>query len=299
MILSKIKWWLTLGSTLAFLICAFYWKQTHLESPSLEFLSDLNFLDQELLKKGFEEIKAHKVLFLGISRDNAHHFPVMKKHIEELGNCFQDYRAIFFENDSTDATKMQLLEWSKTNSKIEVISQDFHLEKRPSIEFLAHCRNRTLEKMHNKIYQDYDIVIVLDMDLPYGIDFRGIASSFYQIHRWDVVTSNGVFENKKMYDAFAFRNEQFPYSRTEYHKISHSSYNSYLRSIQKNYSPQEDLISVYSAFGALGIYKRAAFEGCFYSSEQEDCEHVALHRCMIEKNNARIMMNPAQMIRYD
>jgi len=272
------------------------------KSLPLETVSSLDFIDNKILSLGEEEMKKHKVVFAGISRDNAPHLANVMNHIEYIGRHFDDYRVIIFENDSRDATKLILNLWQLINPKVKIKSEDFFNQKRPSIAFLAQVRNKYLELLSTNEYQDFDIVIPLDMDMSYGIDLRGVKQSFSLIDRWDMVCSNGISNSKgEMYDAFAFRNDEFPYSPKEYGAIFNKDYwdfNGNIKEMLKVYDPKGDLIPVHSCFGGLAIYKKKLFDGCSYKSESEDCEHVLLHKCMRD-NGARLFMNPAQIIRYE
>lgn len=55
---------------------------------------------------------------------------------------------------------------------------------------------------------------------------------------------------------------------------------------------------VESCFGGMTIYRYESLEGCQYSYREKespfmlDCEHVLFHRCLREKNKARIFSNP-------
>ncbi|AAY61075.1 hypothetical protein PQ676_00595 [Rickettsia felis] len=268
----------------------------------VEKITKLDVISDENLQTGKLEMSKHKVVFAGITRSNAPHLPNAMRHIEYIGQFFSDYRIIIFENDSTDSTKLMLNLWQLINHKVKIISQDFFNQKRPSIKFLADIRNKYLEILNTSEFDEFDIVIILDMDIGYGIDIRGILDSFSKIDRWDVVCSNGIFNSKgQMYDAFAFRNEEFSYTPYEYNLKTGKSYfdTENLALMQKIYPPDSDLLPVNSCFNSLTIYKRKFFENCFYDSIKEDCEHVYLHECMRSKHNARIFMNPVQIIRYE
>ena len=96
-----------------------------------------------------------------------------------------------------------------------------------------------------------------------------------------------------MWDAFAFRNEEFPlYSQTK------DYWTSIVPKIQRVYKPDSELMPVYSCFGGMAFYKKESIKGCIYDSINDDCEHVIFHKCLIEKNKGKIFMNPAQIIRY-
>lgn len=67
---------------------------------------------------------------------------------------------------------------------------------------------------------------------------------------------------------------------------------------QKIYPIGSDLVPVHSCFGGMAFYKKNIVTACEYNSIDNDCEHVPFHQCLIDKNNARIFMNPSQAIRY-
>lgn len=283
-------------------------KLTKLDSSSLKYIQNYNniplektnhldILNIELLQLGKEEMSKHKIIITGIARDNVEDFAVMKKHIEYLGASFKDYKVVIFENDSTDGTKILYNDWIVTNPKVHIISKDFHNKKRPSIKFLADARNYYLNYINdNYKYDDFNIVAVLDMDMKYGIDFRGVEHSFSRLDQWDGVCSNGVSNQKgEMYDMFAFRNDEFPMKPSE----DPSKYwNTNVPAGQKVYPINSNFVKVDSCFGGLAFYKREFIKDCYYDSIDNDCEHVPFHACMREKHKARLFMNPAQLIRY-
>ena len=78
------------------------------------------------------------------------------KHINYIGSQFKDYRVILFENDSKDGTKIALNLWAQKDSKIKILSEDFNLKKRPSHKFMADIRNKYLNAIQDKEYDDFD-----------------------------------------------------------------------------------------------------------------------------------------------
>jgi hypothetical protein len=259
-----------------------------------ERLKELDILSYSEIEQGFAEMKRHRIIIAGIARDNLRDLLYVKRHIEQTGILFQDYRVIIFENDSSDGTKLLLKYWSYKNPKVTIISENFGNTKRPSIAFLAEARNRYINYIKdNKLDEEYDMMMVVDMDMSKGWDVRGVADSFSKIQKWDIVCSNGVKENGKMYDMFAFRNEEYPYGP---HEILHY-WTKVVKLGQKKYEP-EQMIPVSSCFGGLAFYKMEAIRNCKYGSVENDCEHVMFHECAGVKNHARIFMNSSQMVRY-
>ena len=262
-------------------------------------ISILSKIDQKTIVEGIKEAQKHKVVFVGITRDNAKDLKIVKKDIEAIGKYFQDYRGIFFENDSKDRTKRILKQWSTDNNKIKVISKDFGNKKRPNILFLANARNEYLKPlMSQPEYGDFDLVIMLDMDMSYGFDVRSIMNSISQIDKWDTICANGMMKNNRMYDTFAFRDQ----SSIKYAPHEIGGFPAYWNQVETNfkkfYHVNEAIVPVHSCFGGLAIYKKAALKNCKYDSIEDDCEHVYLHQCMRKKNNAKIFLNPSMVVFY-
>ena len=310
----------------------------HPDTIRLEKLKRLDFIAESVLQAGRKEMKKHKLVIVGISRDDAKELQTSIKSIEYIGSFFKDYRVILFENDSEDGSKNIIHSWELANNKVKVITKNYGNHKLPSHNFLAEARNHYLNALEAKEYEDFDLVMVTDMDMAYGVDIRGIEDSFSQINKWDAVCSNGIYNYVgQMYDVFSFRNEEFPWSAKEWNNIcdvknnkddqwkqackngveysKQHSYNNQTYSnkikdknklywlliapqMQKIYPVNGELLPVKSCFGGLAFYKRSFTENCRYSSQNDDSEHVAFHQCLEEKHQAKIFMNPKQTIKY-
>jgi hypothetical protein len=295
---SKILW-ITVG--LILLISLGIFNRAQLKeffypwSYSLERVRQLDVLDPSTLDNGKNILKQQKGVICGISRDNANDFWVMKRHIEFLGSQLSDYRVVIMENDSTDKTKELLKTWAVNNPRVTIVSKDFHNKKRPSIQFLADVRNMYIDEINQPKYDGFNLLIVTDMDMSYGFDIRGIYHSFITFDAWDAIASNGVSNLKgEMYDAFAFRNAEFPWAHYDKPKIY---WPDIIPKIQRVYPINSLFITVDSAFGGLAIYKRDKLTGCRYASIKEDCEHIEFHKCL-KQNGGKMFMNPSQLIRY-
>lgn len=261
--------------------------------PQVKKLAHLNPKELTIGKK---ELSEHKVIICGITRDNGRELPHVIKHIKNTAKLFKDYKVIIFENDSTDSTKKILHNWYNDDKKVKIITKNYHIKKRPSIAFLAQARNFYLDEiLRNPQYKDFDILMIVDLDMKYGWDIRGVYHSFYHIDKWDAVCSNGIYTIAgHMWDAFAFRSNEFP--ETPY--TNKGYWEEIIPTIQKIYPVGSDFVYVNSCFGGLAFYKKSAIQKCRYESIHEDCEHVHFHNCMKEKYDAKIMMNPSQIIRY-
>lgn len=263
-----------------------FWGISKLES--LEEYKQLNKLPNAIFENGEIEAKKHKVIILGISRDNIYALRNVTRHLENTGSKFADYRVVIYENNSTDGTKEFLKEWEVKNHKVTILSEDINPRKRSSILFLARARNKYIDYIADK-FPDFDLLMVLDMDMHFGWDIRGIFDSLAKISQWDAVCANGIHEEGKTYDAFAFRNDEFPLG-VEYKNYWTKTINE----IQKVYPVGSPLVPVRSCFGAFALYKRDAIAGCRYDSVREDCEHVKFNECL----KGKMFMNPSMVIRY-
>lgn len=267
-----------------------------------EELQLLDRLPQKDLHAGRIEMTKHKVILCGIARDVAAELANVIEYAERTGDFFADYRVIIFENDSIDGTKELLKDWSIRNNRIKILNQEYNNTKRPigygvEIDFLALARNTYLQEIsdHPEVYtSDFDMLMVLDMDMKYGWDMRGIYDTFSHINEWDGVCSNGIYTaGGAMYDMFAFRNDEFPQN------LTHPMYHWYVKPMgQKFYDPSIGLMPVRSCFGGMAFYKRQNVGSCKYRSIYGDCEHVLFHDCIANTYGGRMFMNTAQVIRY-
>jgi hypothetical protein len=182
------------------------------------------------------------------------------------GNCFNQYKIVIYENNSSDNTVAELNKYSDNNNII-IISENIDISKKENfviwsyteitgsdhpcrIEMISNARNKVLNEINNDNYSDYSYVIWIDMDSS-GWDILGIIDSFNKKDLWDVVYSNNKVN---YYDIYALRCETYPFGPEiigEYFWLNLPRI-----TIEKNNS----LIPVYSAFGGIGIYKKELFK---------------------------------------
>lgn len=235
-------------------------------------------------------------------RDNMEHLPGLVTQLTAYGQLFKEFAFVFSENDSSDGTKDYLDDLSRKSSsdlRVTRVGQDFHLSKRPSISFLAQMRNFYLHEIYtHPLYKDYDYVLVFDADFETEnfLTEDDLMNSFDRTEQWAVVAANGE-KFGKMWDAFAFRNQEFdlPY-RPENFPGGIDSYWPTILHIQRKYE-DGPLIPVKSAFGGLAIYEKSVLQGLYHNTTTEDCEHVSLH-AQIRARGGTIFMNPNMRLTY-
>lgn len=244
---------------------------------------------------GKTRMKNARVVICGLARNIVNYLPSTIQQIEQLANQFKDYRVVIYENDSIDNTQQRLRDWSRENSKVEILSEQLDDPINPMMRCPSRghrmARYRNIYRQHlADHYQDYDYGIVVDTDHTGGWSVSGIANSFGH-NQWDFMAANGIirkqclmYQKEFQYDAWAFRlDDDYTPLSTKY--VNHLSWNR-----------GEPLVSVTSAFGGVGIYKMQALVECEYQGG--DCEHIALHRQMRDNGMGRLFLNPSQIVYY-
>ena len=251
----------------------------------------------EFVAQGLAKMANSSVVFCGLCRDVRQFLPRTAARIERLGEMFQEYRVILYENDSVDATPEFLSDWKSSNPRVDLMIESEGRPRYPrnrSLEraaWMAHCRNRLRERIL-KSNADADYVIMFDSDLIGGWSYTGIANSFGH-QNWDFIGSYGVLRRagKKHgqfpylhFDTWAFR----PMRGTEARKLVNHNHLVMRRG--------EPLLPVESCFGGLGVYRKECFRVAEYGGD--DCEHVVFHNRLSRAGFDRLFMNPSQIVLY-
>lgn len=192
----------------------------------------------------------------------------------ETGKLFLNYQLIVYENNSTDETK-NILKKYENNENIHIICEDISEEKIKQnsnilayteitgsdhpcrIEQISNARNKVIDYINKhdnqKKFETYSYVMWIDMDSE-GWDLNGILDSFYKKNEWDVVYANGINNyDKKYYDMYALRTTDYIFGPELFGDYFWNNLKTFMM------IPNDELVSVYSAFGGIGIYKRNIF----------------------------------------
>jgi len=198
------------------------------------------------------------------------------------GELFEDYRIIIYENNSTDNTKEILKEFKNGNEKIRIISETIDDEeiKRNSkiwayteitgsdhpcrMEQIANARNKVIDEIKKPEYDEFTYIIMIDLDTNH-LDPNGIIDSFNNrdLNSWDVIYANGLDNSGYYYDKYALRSKSniFAFGAELYG----DDFYLYTNSLMIKFD-EPNLIPIVSAFGGIGIYKKAVFDNCRYAS---------------------------------
>ncbi len=219
--------------------------------------------------------KREKVIICGVGKNIAHALPNMVRKIEELGANFLDYQVIVYENNSTDNTAALLKQWAKANKRVLIISEtvsDQELFNRTRshakrdeapcrMELIAYGRNQVLKRALSEEFEDFNFLIMTDMDFTNGWQAANVIQAFSKSTPWDCITANGVDYGGTYYDRYAYRDDRFILGP----EVIGEDFWSELGRTPMYLDKKSGLKRVYSAFGGLAIYRKECLFGCTYS----------------------------------
>lgn len=221
-----------------------------------------------------KELKDSKILICGIARNVEKAVPATIRSIQNIGEHFADYHVIIYENNSTDKTVEKFQEWAKRSPKVTFLTsmwdeEDFYVEEEGikrrlyRTEVLAYARNAVIDEVLQPKFDDYEYMLMADLDFAKPWCLEGIMSSFEYEGEWDVITANGLVRGGQYADWYALRDDEHPFGP----EIYGPRWWNMIGNWRNNGKPalNGSLTPVISAFGGLGIYKRASIVGCRYS----------------------------------
>ncbi|MEE4014178.1 hypothetical protein V1T76_19085 [Roseibium sp. FZY0029] len=207
-------------------------------------------------------------------------------------------QVIITTNDNQDETDQLLEEAANQSDVFQIVRLDGLVNAyKNRVERIAVARNFALEKIVlSESTSEYTIVMDLDgvndeFDI---VKVRKIIDKS-SLH-WDAVTAN---QAEAYYDLYALRHptwcpddcwrELRNAKRRRFFKKKNIRLlrDEYIHNRQFKIPEDHSWIEVESAFGGLAMYKTASLKGCWYSPRDSlgnlTCEHVVLHKQMIEK----------------
>jgi len=209
---------------------------------------------------------------------------------------------IIATNDNSDGTLDSL---TALGGGYDVLRLDGLAEAIPDrIERLCQVRNICLARLAAHPRRRH--VLVLDLDGPNtALDIEYLSSLLDPAAQsWDALFAN---QAEAYYDLFALRHPLWcprdPWRELHRARKARLGLMSRRRLIarfiharQYRIPPDHARIAVDSAFGGLGLYRRAALAGHWYATgprrHRAECEHVGLHRGM-RAARARLFIDPA------
>jgi len=247
-------------------------------------------------------ISEASILVVGIVRNCE---KSIRHDVRQLHAAFQGAQQIYWfivESDSSDKTLEALSSLGRElpNFRFQSLgSLAGSIPKRT--DRISYCRNVYLDELNsNPLYSSVDLVVIADLDgVNDLVTSEGVGSCFMRSD-WDVCTAN---QRGPYYDIWALRHfiwnpidckKQYEFLRRS---GTHGELAAWVSVLGKMITVPEsaDWIPVDSAFGGLGIYRRAILSGARYAGADENgdemCEHVLLHN-QLRARGARIFINP-------
>jgi glycosyltransferase involved in cell wall biosynthesis len=222
----------------------------------------------------------------------------------ETGSYYQDHRIVIFENDSTDRSREIIKDWSKRNSKIDLIDCEVpncrYNKKRENglsrnrQDNMVFYRNKCLAYIKQK-YSDYDYLLLVDFDMVGYYSIEGLIHSM-SFDNWDAIFVNGRTPYvllsglvSHMYDSLSFVDHSEDI-KTRYQTIS-NSFTQFISSMKMMFISGKQLYKVKSAFNGSGLYRMSSILPFEYVKDWS-CEHIGLHYQMIDKGYDKLYINP-------
>ena len=238
------------------------------------------------------------------------------KNMEQISSLFDDYVIILYYDNSNDDTLIKLTKYNSINSKMH-----FYINHETLSQYRTHNiakgRNYCIQMIREK-YSDFEYFIMMDCDdrCSNTINLNILKESLDINEQWDSLS----FNRSDYYDYWAVSIGSFAFSYWHVSSESQSRIKEYLKHLFNN-NTDNNLISCYSAFNGLAIYKTNKFINCYYdgrfrydyiptelmlkhistygniqikspSYADEDCEHRHFHYQAILLNGAKIFISP-------
>ena len=240
--------------------------------------------------------RERSILITGLARNVGKnlHFEIIRIE-NEMKKFFNSIHFFIIESDSNDNTQAVLenLKKTKDNFDYQCLGQlDRTYPNR--IERLTFCRNAYVQEIReNKIYKRTEFIVVIDFDLKNNRLNLDALENLMNRNDWD-----GLFVNQTglYYDIYALRKQGW---------VEKDCFIEY-QQLKQKYKPRRakeiaiwskmikipkysNLISVDSAFGGLGLYRKNLFLEHDYTSNSNDyfeSEHVIFHKKIKEVTGA-------------
>lgn len=197
-------------------------------------------------------------------------------------NC-NKFKMIIYENNSTDNTK-EILKSVSVDNNIKVIMENISEEdiKKSSkiwaytkvtgsnhpcrIEQICNARNKVIEEINKEEYNDYNIVIWIDLDSK-GFAVHEIEKSIVAVENNEkiVLTAN----SPSYYDYYALRSKHSIYNLLGPEIIGERFWQ-IMRKQPIQFNGNTSLMEVYSGFNGIGVYHKNVFKNNKYNCMVDD-----------------------------
>jgi hypothetical protein len=251
---------------------------------------------------GHRARRPEPVLAVGLARNCGGAIGAAVARVSAALAGFEHVQWLVIESDSSDDTVARLEALRREHPGFDFESLGELRRTKPlRTDRIAHCRNRYLERLaEDPRYRDVQLLVVADLDGVNDLLTPEGLLSCWDFEGWDVCTAN---QRAPYYDLWALRHPDWmqgdcwrQYEFLKAHGLPRERalqaavHSRHLR-IPEDAAP----IEVESAFGGLGVYRRAAIGDSRYIGLAPDggelCEHLTFHAALRAKGR-RIFINP-------
>lgn len=251
----------------------------------------------------------HSVLVTGVTKNTANYILKTLNNMLSIARKFRKAHIIIYENDSKDRTLKILKQFQSKHSKIMTVLTEKNVRHMSRTKRIAYARNKVLDHI-TEHYQNFEFVINMDTDDVGNRKIHNLEPCFEpkNLKKWDMLGA----VTPRYYDIWALRTKELNYNchdavrHAEQRGVPHHiADRMYVKQLQTDYRPLNSLIRVLSCFNGFAIYKMEKIKDCRYNGEHikckrhsnrtpcmaNDCEHVAFHRDMRDKHDAKLFIN--------
>ena len=268
-----------------------------------EFYSDHSFkikgVSEQNAKMGKEIASSKKIVLCGLCRNIEQILLKNIEFFESIGEQFQEYKIILFENDSEDKTRDIIKQKSIQNPNIILLDcgpeypdckfkikklYDYGSFSVNRIKKMASFRNLYLNYIKQNI-SDYDYVLMMDMDIEGYFNMNGLMEVLSK-PVWDAVFINGRVDfvlSSMMYDILAYIKHNDNYDDYLFENTKQINWNKNWKYIKNKIQFITDNLymdkwtPVKSAFNGCGIYKMDTLLSSDFIGDYK-CEWINFHK---------------------
>jgi hypothetical protein len=249
-------------------------------------------INHEKIQKGKKHFLENKIIIVGTIRNGEKILPNSMDFLySQVIPHFKDYQIIVMENDSDDDTRKYLLNLTKKDKKLKVIGcgginlpecrlnlKKTDMKKCPEcfsrINKMVYIRNVYLDEIKKPEYNDFNYVLMFDMDLYGQLSKKGLYDTAYNFlvdKNIDAVCAMTISSSLGYYDAYA---------HLDWYKKSYKH-----ESITRNLA-RCGMDKVSSCFNGFTLYRRSSIidkRYCTYIDGKNNhsiCEHKCFHEQM-------------------
>lgn len=223
---------------------------------------------------------SENILIAGVGRNIENSIPFLKETFDNIASAVDSCAFAIYENNSSDLSPNLLREWSRQDPRVhticDVIPEKDQLDRGKArtwdnkpcrLELIVAARNKLLEIVRRPEFENFEIVLMLDLDIPQTLPTIETLEAIYTFpNDAAAVFSYGVNSVGKLYDLHAYRDDMFPFGPEIIGEDFFSINNQKRYFRHTNRLKIAEFHPVQSAFNGAALYRRSSMIDCSYSA---------------------------------